>query len=112
MKEVDQIRHQGLRAAFIGTVLFGAAVAIAMWISYRYGDKVFNLPIVTLALPGAYGLMGVYEFSTGRRFSSLGERFNALPYWKQWVVGITAALVSFLVVFTIVMLTVILPGIK
>ena len=38
---------------WVGGVLFAGGVTIAMWISLRYGEMVFNLPFVLLALTGA-----------------------------------------------------------
>jgi uncharacterized membrane protein YagU involved in acid resistance len=83
-------------------------IIITIIISFNLSDSLINRHfIITIAMPGAYALMGLVEIVTGVPFMDLSKKWNDLAGWQRGVLGTIIAILSFVIIFYGVVLFVI-----
>ncbi|MDJ0653782.1 MAG: hypothetical protein QNJ40_06500 [Xanthomonadales bacterium] len=55
--------------------------------------------IITIGAPGALALLGLMELVTGHPFQRLADAWDAMPGWKQAVLGLATVLAAVVIVF-------------
>jgi hypothetical protein len=89
-------RRKGLLKLGIGIVGAAAMFFLTMYIRQR-GYLIGPKGGILFAIPGAFGLAGLLELATGRKFSEISDWWDGLKGWQRGVYGTAAFLIAFTV---------------
>ena len=104
-ENIRQRRIKGLVKLGIGMLGAAAMFVLALYLQntgYQIGPKAGIL----LAIPGAFGLAGLLELVTGKKFSEISAWWDGLKGWQRGVYGTAAFLVIAFIVIVVVTIVV------
>lgn len=83
----------------------GAFICILVFLLIYYfkleDSEFIKKPIIVLAVPGAFSLIGLLEILTGVPFQHVARKWDSLAGWQRGILGVTIVVLSFALVFSI-----------